>query len=246
MSSRAYYQYSDAGSRKQSRTEAAVQSIEELIRLNGWKDGEKLPSQRSLADELGFSRPTIREALVSMETKGRLIIQPAKGVFVTEEPSAPAPDNHPGIQLLTTSALSGRESQMYQFRYAIEPAIARLVAINATPAQIEDLSVVVGTMRQSVEEKDHTEFARLDFAFHSQMIEAANNRFFTESISPFLGLFFESQKLPFAHDGNVIDTVSEHEAIMKHLKNKKADGAQRAMEEHIKGVARRAEVKLVI
>lgn len=224
-----------------SRSDEAVDSIESMISENGWTDGFKLPSQRTLAEELGFSRPTVREALVAMEAMGRVEIKPGKGAFLSSKattvPLRGALPDH--------LALSGRESQMYQFRYAIEPAIAGLVAVNATAAQVEDMSVVAEAMRQAIGDKDHEEFSRLDFAFHSQMIEAANNRFFTEAISPFLGLFFESQQLPFALDDSVIDTVQEHEELMRLIRARKSAEARHAMEKHIRGVARRAGVKLI-
>ncbi|WP_027183744.1 FadR/GntR family transcriptional regulator [Desulfovibrio inopinatus] len=230
---------------KQSRTDTAVESIESLIRLNGWKSGEKLPSQRTLAETLGVSRPTIREALVMLEARGRLVIQPGKGVFIASSEQLRVQPVSSGVQLQNPSLLSGRESQMYQFRYAIEPAIAGLVAVNATAAQIEDMGVVVSAMRKALEEEDWAEFSRLDFTFHSLMIEAANNRFFTEAIAPFLGLFFESQTLPLVFDESVDETVREHEQIMEHIGKRHSVEARKAMEQHVRGVAKRAGVNLV-
>ena len=223
-----------------SRSDEAVESIQAMIARNGWPGGFQLPSQRTLAEELGFSRPTVREALVALETMGRVEIKPGKGAFLVDGTAPVTPRT-----MANHSVLTGRESQMYQFRYAIEPAIAGLVAVNATTAQVEDMGVVVGAMRQAVETQDLAEFARLDFSFHSQMIEAANNRFFTEAITPFLGLFFESQKLPLTFDDSVHDTVREHEEIMEHIRAGRAAEAHEAMELHVREVARRAGVKLV-
>lgn len=234
--------YQKGAGGRMSRSDEAVESIESIINENGWGAGHKLPSQRALAEELQFSRPTIREALVAMETMGRVAIKPGKGVFLVDKTSS-VPRKEGWADRL---GLSGRESQIYQFRYAIEPAIAGLVAVNATGAQIEDMSVIVESMRAAVAGADSSEFARLDFTFHSLMIEAANNRFFTEAITPFLGLFFESQKLPLAADNGVEDTVTEHERIMKFIKDRNALAAREAMELHIRGVAKRAGVKLVV
>lgn len=238
-------QHDGTAGRRQSRTEAAAESIESLIRRSGWKNGQKLPSQRTLAEQLRVSRPTVREALVSLEARGRVVIRPAKGVFLSTPGQAADQGPSSGVNIQASSALSGRESQMYQFRYAIEPAIAGLVAVNATAAQVEDMGVVVAGMRRALENRDLTEFSRLDFTFHSQMIEAANNRFFTEAITPFLGLFFESQTLPLTFDESVQETVREHELIMEQIRERRPEEAHRAMERHVRGVAKRAGVKLV-
>lgn len=236
--------YAKEGAGRRSKTEEAVEGIERLIHENGWSAGEKLPSQRTLAESLGFSRPTIREALVAMETMGKVAVHPGKGVFLQDEAessSAPMRKHWSGRK-----GLSGKEAQMYQFRYAIEPAIAGLVALNATAAQIEDMAVVVKGMRAAMKEYDHNAFARLDFTFHSQLIEAANNPFFTEAISPFLGLFFESQTLPLESGESLEDTVSEHEALMEHIRAKRSPEARAAMERHILGVAERAGLRVIV
>jgi GntR family transcriptional repressor for pyruvate dehydrogenase complex len=227
-----------------SRSDEAVESIQTMISQNGWSGGFQLPSQRTLAEELGFSRPTVREALVALETMGRVEIKPGKGAFLVDGATAGAGVGTPRA-VANPTALSGRESQMYQFRYAIEPAIAGLVAVNATAAQKHDMGVVVAAMRTALESRDLTEFSRLDFAFHSHMIEAANNRFFTEAITPFLGIFFESQTLPLVLDDSMHDTVREHEEIMGHILAGRSAEAHKAMEKHVRGVAERAGVKLV-
>ncbi|MEZ7197206.1 FadR/GntR family transcriptional regulator [Pseudodesulfovibrio karagichevae] len=227
-----------------SRSDEAVESIQTMIARNGWPGGFQLPSQRTLAEELGFSRPTVREALVALETMGRVEIKPGKGAFLVDGAPLGSPVGAPRA-MADPSALSGRESQMYQFRYAIEPSIAGLVAVNATAAQKHDMGVVVAAMRTALEARDLAEFSRLDFAFHSHMIEAANNRFFTEAITPFLGIFFESQTLPLVLDDSVYDTVREHEEIMDHIRAGRSAEAHRAMEKHVRGVAERAGVKLV-
>jgi len=229
---------------KKSKTEEAVESIEAMVAGKGLASGDKLPSQRNLSELLGFSRPTVREALIAMETRGRLVIEPGKGVFLVDKgttvllPSTgSARSDHPD--------LAGRESQMYQFRYAIEPAVAGLVAVNATAAQIEDMTHIVQEMRAAMAENCLSRFAQLDFAFHAHMLEAANNRFFTEAITPFLNMFFESQKLPLVAGDELLETIAEHEVLMEYIRTRDSRAAREAMEQHVKGVARRAGVRLV-
>ncbi|WP_027723035.1 FadR/GntR family transcriptional regulator [Maridesulfovibrio zosterae] len=247
MNSSALFTYQKNTGGRMSRTDEAVEAITSMIMDNGWGGGYKLPSQRSLAETLEFSRPTVREALVAMETLGSVVIQPGKGVFVSGGHSATPVVKPPSLErMVERSGLSGHGSQMYQFRYAIEPAIASLVALNATEAQIADMTVVVEAMVRAIEKEDFVGFFKLDFTFHSQMIEAANNRFFIEAMAPFLGLFFESQKIPQTEDSGVKETVDEHEMIMKCIAERKSVEARKAMEEHVRGVARRAGVRLLV
>ena len=216
-----------------------------MILSGGWQAGRKLPSQRELAERLGISRPTIREALIVMETRGEVHTQPGKGVYVARpladadgpKPQKPAQGPRPAVALS-----AGKAAQMYQFRYAIEPAVAGLVAVNATMAQIEDLRQLSTRMREALARNDLALLAQLDFAFHGQLVEAANNPFFTQAIAPSLDMFSESQQLPFANDAAIGDTVLEHEALVEALRKRSPAEARQAMRAHILGAASRAGI----
>ncbi len=225
-----------------SSSEEAAESILSMILAHNWQEGHKLPPQRALAESLGISRPTVREALVILETMGKVTIQPGKGVFLctrAQESVPVATSRRPD-----RSFIAGKETQIYQFRHAIEPAIAALVALNATQAQIDDMAAMMDEMRQAGMRGDILHFAQMDFAFHSQMIEAANNPFFIDAMRPFFDLFSESQRLPFSNQEGVRETMSEHESLLEHLRLRDPHGARRAMEEHVIATAARAGVRI--
>ena len=201
-----------------------------------------MPPQRALAETLGVSRPTVREALVILETMGKVTIQPGKGVFLVTRaqeslPAAP-------VTRFDRSFITGKETQIFQFRHAIEPAIAALVALNATQAQLDDMAAMLDDMKQASVRGDVQLFAQLDFAFHTQMIEAANNPFFIEAMRPFFDLFSESQRLPFSNQEGLVDTMREHAALLEHLRSRNSHGARMAMEEHVVATAARAGVRI--
>ena len=201
-----------------------------------------MPPQRALAESLGVSRPTVREALVILETMGKVTIQPGKGVFLVTRaqeslPAAP-------VTRFDRSFITGKETQIFQFRHAIEPAIAALVALNATQAQLDDMAAMLDDMKQASVRGDVQLFAQLDFAFHTQMIEAANNPFFIEAMRPFFDLFSESQRLPFSNQEGLVDTMREHAVLLEHLRSRNSHGARLAMEEHVVATAARAGVRI--
>ena len=201
-----------------------------------------MPPQRALAETLGVSRPTVREALVILETMGKVNIQPGKGVFLVTRaqeglPAAP-------VTRFDRSFIAGKETQIFQFRHAIEPAIAALVALNATQAQIDDMAAMLDDMKQASVRGDVQYFAQLDFAFHTQMIEAANNPFFIEAMRPFFDLFSESQRLPFSNQEGLVNTMREHAALLEHLRSRNSHGARLALEEHVVATAARAGVRI--
>jgi DNA-binding FadR family transcriptional regulator len=64
--------------------------LRQLIETGEFAIGDRLPAERELADQLGISRPTVREALIALEVEGRIRIRVGSGIYVTEPPRAAA------------------------------------------------------------------------------------------------------------------------------------------------------------
>ena len=64
--------------------QAIARQLQEMIRSGELKPGEKLPSQRVLSERLKVSRPSLREALLTLETLGLVRTLPARGTFVVD------------------------------------------------------------------------------------------------------------------------------------------------------------------
>src|SRR5882757_7793656 len=62
--------------------------LRQLIDHGEYRVGSRLPTERELADMLGVSRPTVREALIALEVEGRLRIRVGSGIYVNaQQPS---------------------------------------------------------------------------------------------------------------------------------------------------------------
>ena len=59
--------------------------IRTLIESGEFAVGERLPGERELAEKLGVSRPTIREALIALEVEGLVHIRMGSGIYVTRQ-----------------------------------------------------------------------------------------------------------------------------------------------------------------
>src|SRR6185369_12672749 len=63
-------------------THFAAERIQKLIVEGAWREGDRLPGERQLADQLGVSRVSLRHALSLLETLGFIAIEPGRGAFV--------------------------------------------------------------------------------------------------------------------------------------------------------------------
>lgn len=215
--------------------EIALQAIRQLIRDGGYQPGDALPSQRDLAEQLGVSRASLREALSSLSALGLVSVQPGKGVFV-QEPPAPAPS------FAWPYAEQVSAVDTFQLRYALEGFAAGLAALYLTAADIDELEANVEAMRQELRAGRFDSAAHLDFAFHQRLLEASGNRAMLQVITASQDIFLESQKLPFIRPERAMETWQEHRKILRQLARGNQAGAQRAMQEHIRNAALRTGV----
>jgi DNA-binding FadR family transcriptional regulator len=68
-----------------SRTDYITRELERIVLSEAMKDGERLPSQKELADQFNVGTRTVREALKNLETKGLISIQQGRGIFVKKQ-----------------------------------------------------------------------------------------------------------------------------------------------------------------
>lgn len=230
-----------APNRQTPPAQSTIDALLALIEDGGWTPGQQLPSQRQLAEHLGVSRPTVREALVALETMGLVRIRPGRGIFLLRHSPEEATPGDCELVWTDMARPSSRLVQLYQFRYVVEPVVAGLAAQNATGAQLEDLKQLIERMRQTGEENDLAQLSRLNCALHQQVIEAANNPFFTKALAPTLMMLIESQQPAAAIPAQAVE---EHAAVVEALVVRASGKARRAMRRHISAAAARAHITL--
>ena len=95
--------------------------LRDLIQQQGFAPNGRLPSERELAQTLGVSRPSVREALVALELEGRVEIRMGSGVYISATPAAAAAPQ-------STAELGESPQEIMTARLVIEGAIAASVA----------------------------------------------------------------------------------------------------------------------
>mgnify|MGYP000518139649 CR=1 FL=1 len=222
------------------RADQAADAVQQLIRDDGLRKGEAIPSQRLLSEKLEISRTALREGISALVARGELRSEPGRGVFVSRDHG----DTKRGAVNWTTADISPPD--VYQLRYVIEPFVAGLVATRVTPHVIRRLEDNVNAIRSSLLEGAIETAAELDFQFHSLILESAGNPTLKEAVMTRMPSYRTSQTLPFAKDKDRLDTWREHRRIMLALKRHSSRSATRAMRDHILKAALRGGNKFAI
>lgn len=216
--------------------EYALQAIRKLIADEDYRPGDALPSQRDLAERLGVSRTSLREALSSLSALGMVSVQPGKGVFV--QAAAPAGFAWPFAEQVSAA-------DTFQLRFALEGFACGLAAATLTAAELDALQDNVEQMRLELRGGDFESASRLDFDFHRRILLASGNQAMCGIVTSRADIFLESQKLPFIRPERAMETWQEHRKILKALGRHASGPAQKAMQQHIRAAALRTGIAFV-
>jgi DNA-binding FadR family transcriptional regulator len=158
-----------------SLKDACISKIEGLILSGEFAPGERLPSERDLALSLEVSRPVLHQAIVALDAKGLVRIEPRHGVFVCDF------KRDGSIALLMT--LMQHEDGVYQpqlltsliqARLHIETETARLAALNRTEADLIEYQSLLKE-RKSLTSSNIPALVKYDFNIHQLIASASGN-----------------------------------------------------------------------
>jgi DNA-binding FadR family transcriptional regulator len=148
--------------------EETVERLGTAIRAGILPAGSKLPSERTLADQLRISRTTLRQALTALVQSGHLVSLRGRGggTFVTERPPLAEVDRSP----LGEDAWS-----VLDLRVAIETGATVLAAERAESTHLDRLDQLVARMEEVSESGRFDPYRRADIRFHIGIAEAAQS-----------------------------------------------------------------------
>lgn len=220
-----------------NRPRRSYQKLSERLRQfmaeNHFRNGDKLPPERSLAESFGVSRSSVREAIHTLAEKGLLESRHGDGTYVR------APDMEP----LETAILEAVDSEglmfdeVMEYRRIVEPAIAELAALRRTPEQLDRLKIITcDQQRRVLADEDDGD---LDAQFHLCLAECTGNRLLISTIAK-LNEIYANGRTPDLRDTTWRQfSVSSHLRIIDALEQRSPENCRKALEEHIDTVLRK-------
>lgn len=204
-----------------------------MLTAGDLKPGDKLPSERDMADSLGISRASVREALTTLEAIGILEIKPGEGTFVKQTNDA---ETFAPLALVLTVERNP-EAQMMEVRRVLETEMAVLAAQRATSENLKKIEELLDQMKAAETIRDAVD---ADLRFHFAIAEATQNTILLRLMNTIADLMHHSlrssrEKLYSDHPtGQRI--LKEHDAILQAIRNHDQEAARCAMLEHINNI----------
>jgi len=211
--------------------------VRRAIQLSQYVSGERLPPEIDLAQQIGISRTTLREAIRQLVGEGYLKSQPGAhgGLFVTQS------DDTAESELSRLRLHWDDIEHFFDYRIAVECAAAALAASHRS---VKDLKAIGQANDDMAQAQNHSESRAADAAFHLIIVAATGNPYLRRAVEDArAGMFRPLDVFGFAHE-MWAGQPDEHTRILDGIAARDADAANDAMREHIEGAQRKIRVMI--
>jgi GntR family transcriptional repressor for pyruvate dehydrogenase complex len=200
-------------------------AVADAVKRGDFVPGQRIPSERELADLYKVSRPTIREAMIALEVIGIVRSRHGSGIFVVDNPQLDAP----------TIGLDIGAFELTEARRLFEAEAAALAAVSINDAEIATLEKLIGEMER--ENEEHISGEHADREFHLTIARATRNSAVVDVIE---SLWEARNRSPLcqhmlarARAVGVVPRIDEHLTILAALRERNPKAARRAMRDHL-------------
>lgn len=210
----------------------AVQ-IEQRILDGELHSGDRLPTERELAEQFQVSRTAVREALKILAQKGLVDMRPGRGTIVIDG-AHEALQHSLGLVMRLKLGEVGGSNSLVEVREILEVEIAALAAERATEQEIAAMREAVQVMDESLDNADA--FIAADNRFHEALAQATQNALILTLVRSIVNLLSEQRKQIFATAGGPQRGQVHHKSILASVIKHNPEAARAAMRAHLRQV----------
>jgi GntR family transcriptional repressor for pyruvate dehydrogenase complex len=215
--------------KSESLKDVFVNRFEHFILSGKLSIGQRLPSERELALQLGVSRPVVHEGLVELAARGLVSMKPRWGTVVNDYRTE-------GSLALLNSLVnyhnggleSGLLDSMLEMRDLFEVETAGLAALRRTDDQLAGMEEIIAR-EESTKAQDSDTLTELDFMLHHLVAMASGNRLYPLLLNSFKEVYTNLSGQFFVR-GDVADTVAGfHRELVSAIRNRDEKRARKVM-----------------
>jgi DNA-binding FadR family transcriptional regulator len=209
-------------------TQRAIDRIKAMIAQGLLEPGQKLPTERDLAAQLGISRSSMREAVRALTVLGVLEVRHGSGIYVTR---LEAGDLLETFGVVADLSRGPRLVELLEVRRVLESTATALAAARIAPEALAGVERHLAAMDAT---DDLEEILAHDLAFHREIVAAAGN---TAMAAILDGLSSRTLRARvwrgYQEQGAVERTRREHAAIHRALAARDPEAARTAAAAHV-------------
>lgn len=214
--------------------EKVATQLKNAITTGVFRVGQRLPSERELAEQMGVSRPSVREAIQQLELMG--MVESIHGGGTKVRSLTEQEIQRPIERVLGEDVQ--KVIELAEVRALLEPWAARQSAIKRSEEELERLRAFLEEMEKDLEKGSIR--AEVDMKFHIEIASASHNTIFFHLMQTIHQLISFSVRLNreklFAYPEDQNRLFRHHSEVFKAIENRDPDTAESAMREHLEYV----------
>lgn len=200
----------------------------DYIEVSRLRIGDRLPSERDLAEALQVSRTSVRQATIALEVRGTLEVRHGDGIYLRSLPN----DSGHLPELLTRRH---RLPAVLEAREALETQLAALAALRKTEADVTAMGQALDAMARDIAAGGLGEEG--DRLFHEALTGAAHSPLLADFMASLAAPISETRHASLGEPGRPPRSLRAHRRILEAIKRGDAPRARQAMRHHVKMVA---------
>lgn len=215
--------------RKTRLSDQMIGQILKLISGGTLKVGDKLQPEKTLAEEFGVGRSTVREAMHALSVMGIISVKPGRGAVIIM-----VPDGSLELPLKWNSLKKyPKAEELVETRVILEQGMVDLAMKNASDTELSQLQKIVNEMEEALTNRE--KYIEKDLAFHSSLAGATHNELLIKlynEIKPLVRTWLERQT-PYITNEQVRRSFQRHKLMLQTIKEKNAVKARATIRKHI-------------
>jgi DNA-binding FadR family transcriptional regulator len=212
-------------------TDDAIEAIKQMIVAGELGPGDRLPREADLADRLGLSRSSLREAVRALTLIKVLTVRQGDGTYVTSLDPAMLMD---ALGFVVDFHRDDSVLQFLEVRRILEPAAAAIAAVTMPREDIDDLAHLLDELPA---DPDIEELVANDIQFHGRIVAATGNPLLCSLLEALSGRTQRARMWRgLTQETAVQRTLDEHRAIQRALAGRDPEAARSWALVHIAGV----------
>ena len=197
---------------QESIVDQAADAIREYVISRGMTAGQRLPSERDLADALGTSRPALREAIRRLSAERVLEVRGRSGIYIAS----------PDVE------------ELFAVRLRLEPLAAELTAARRTSAELKELQAMLTRLRAAL--PDAGAFSAIDRELHGAIARFSGNTLLAGFILQLGDLALISRGTTARGDETRRGTAADMARLVSAIRLRDGHEAGDAMSEHLRRI----------
>ena len=218
---------------QQTKTKATyvAEQILGAIKQGEYQIGDKLPSERIIAEQTKVSRNSVREALSALQILGVIESRAGTGTYVRNGVKSKVNID----QVVTFVEKSEDLFEVWEARKEIENSLVKFAIDRANKEDIDEIVGALDKMRNATLARDNVRFLDANTDFHLSVAKAASNLPLTNALRPLLEIttqqLLEELKLGYVWK-DVEGCLAGHEAILEAIRKRDEEAGAKAVKAH--------------